>query len=97
MDHEKSVVAVSKDLQVPSVCLASSEIHKSKAVHSNVALRQLQRKTFARACRPGSDQGPNGFRALPSSAKSTAGSWCAPALHVFASRHCTANRISNWQ
>ena len=40
MDHEKSVVAVTKDLQLPQ------RMFHSEAVHSNPALRQLRRKTL---------------------------------------------------
>jgi hypothetical protein len=39
VDHEKSLVAVTKDLQLPSVCL-----HQSEAAHSNLASLRLRRK-----------------------------------------------------
>jgi hypothetical protein len=45
VDHEKSVVAVTKDLQLPQ-CMFRSE-----AVHSNPALLRLRRKTLRELAR----------------------------------------------
>jgi hypothetical protein len=45
VDHEKSVVAVTKDLQLPQ------RMFHSEAVHSNPALLRLRRKTLRELAR----------------------------------------------
>jgi hypothetical protein len=75
VDHEKSLVAVTKDLQL------YQRMFHSESVHSNLALLRLKRKILRELARwnfTASYHGPIDFLRRPSSAKSAAASWCPP-------------------